>query len=151
MRPHHRYPTLEFRICDICPRVDEAIALVALFQAIVLWLWKLRRNNITFRVYRRDLIEENRWRASRYGLDGKMIDFGKTAEAPTRQLIRELLDLIAEEIDELQLERYIQPIEGMLVHGASADRQLRVYDSTDGDLLAVVDHLIEETKQGLDL
>lgn len=151
VRPHHRYPTLEFRICDICPRVDEAIALVALFQAIVLWLWKLRRNNITFRVYRRDLIEENRWRASRYGLDGKMIDFGKTAEAPTRQLIRELLDLIAEEIDELQLERYIQPIEGMLVHGASADRQLRVYDSTDGDLLAVVDHLIEETKQGLDL
>ncbi len=61
----------------------------------MLWLWKLRRNNITFRIYRRDLIEENRWRASRYGLDGKMIDFGKTAEAPTRQLVRELLELIS--------------------------------------------------------
>ena len=86
VRPHHKYPTLEFRVCDICTRIDEAIAIAALFQAIVLWLWKLRRSNITFRVYRRDLIEENRWRASRYGLDGKMIDFGKTAEVPTRQL-----------------------------------------------------------------
>ena len=101
LRPHHNYPTLEFRICDICTRVDEAIAIAALFQAIVLWLWKLRRKNITFRTYRKELIEENRWRAARYGLDGKMIDFGKTQELPTRQLIRELLEMVGEEIDEL--------------------------------------------------
>lgn len=151
VRPHHKYPTLEFRICDICTRIDEAIALVALFQALVLWLWKLRRNNITFRVYRRDLIEENRWRASRYGLDGKMIDFGKTQEMPTRQLIRELLELIAEEVDELGTRPYLQPIETMLALGTSADRQLRVYDSTDGDLKAVVDHLIAETQEGLEI
>jgi carboxylate-amine ligase len=151
VRPHHKYPTIEFRICDICTRVDEAIAIVAIYQALVLWLWKLRRNNVTFRIYRRDLIEENRWRASRYGLDGKMIDFGKSAEVPTRQLIRELLDLIGEEIDELGSRAYIQPIEQMLMHGTSADRQLRVYDSTDGDLKAVVDHLIAETKEGLEL
>lgn len=150
-RPHHQYPTLEFRICDICTRVDEAIAIAALFQAIVLWLWKLRRKNITFRVYRRELIEENRWRAARYGLDGKMIDFGKTMELPTRQLIRELLDLVAEELDELGTRAYIKPIEAMLIHGTSADRQLRVFDATDGDLKAVVDHLIAETKTGLDL
>ena len=150
-RPHHQYPTLEFRICDICTRVDEAIAIAALFQAIVLWLWKLRRKNITFRIYRRELIEENRWRASRYGLDGKMIDFGKTTELPTRQLIRELLDLVAEELDELETRAYIKPIEAMLIHGTSADRQLRVFDATDGDLNAVVDHLILETKTGLDL
>lgn len=151
VRPHHKYPTLEFRICDICTRVDEAMAIVALFQAIVLWLWKLRRSNVTFRVYRRDMLEENRWRASRYGLDGKMIDFGKMSEVPTRQLIRELLELISEEVDELGIRSYLQPIEQMLMHGTSADRQLRVFDGTDGDLKAVVDHLLAETALGLDL
>ncbi|HMN30402.1 MAG TPA: carboxylate-amine ligase [Caldilineaceae bacterium] len=151
VRPHHNYPTLEFRICDICTRIDEAIAVVALFQALVLWLWKLRQQNLTFRVYRRDLISENRWRASRYGLDGKMIDFGKTQELPTRQLIRELLELVAEEVDELGSGPFIKPIENMLIHGTSADRQLRVFDASDGDMKAVVDHLIDETKTGLDL
>ena len=149
VRPHHTYPTLEFRICDICTRAEEAVAIAALFQAIVLWLWNLRRRNITFRVYRRELILENKWRAMRYGLDGKMIDFGRNAEAPTRQLIRELLELIAEEIDELGTAQYIKPIENMLYNGTSADRQLRVADATDGDLKAVVDHLIAETREGL--
>ena len=149
VRPHHQYPTLEFRVCDICTRMDEAVAIAALFQAIVLWLWKLRQRNITFRVYRRELIEENRWRAARYGLDGKMIDFGKGAEVSTRQLIRELLELVGEEIDELGSRAYIAPIEAMLLHGTSADRQLRVYDAHEGDLRAVVDHLIAETKEGL--
>lgn len=150
-RPHHQYPTLEFRICDICTRVDEAIAIAALFQAIVLWLWKLRRKNLTFRTYRKELIEENRWRAARYGLDGKMIDFGKTEEVPTRQLIRELIEMLGEELDELGTRQYIAPIESMLIHGTSADRQLRVFDETQGDLRAVVDHLIQETKLGLEL
>ena len=150
VRPHHKYPTLEFRICDICTRVDEAMAITALFQALVLWLWKLRRNNITFRIYRRDLIEENRWRASRYGLDGKMIDFGKGQELPTRQLVRELVDLVAEEVDELGTRDYLRPIELMLMHGTSADRQLRIYDANDGDLKAVVDHLLAETATGVD-
>ncbi len=150
-RPHHAYPTLEFRVCDICTRADEAVAIAALFQAIVLWLWKLRRTNITFRTYRKELIEENRWRAARYGLDGKLIDFGKTEELPARQLIRELLEMVGEEVEELGTRRYLQPIEAMLAHGTSADRQLRVFDATDGDLKAVVDHLIAETKVGLDL
>jgi carboxylate-amine ligase len=148
-RPHHKYPTLEFRACDICTRIDEAIAIAAVMQALVLWLWKLRRKNITFRLYRRELIEENRWRAARYGLDGKMIDFGKSQELPVRQLVRELLELIGEEIDELGTRKHIAEIERMLMHGTSADRQLRVYDSTDGDLKAVVDHLIAETKEGI--
>ena len=116
---------------------------------IVLWLWKLRRKNITFRVYRRELIEENRWRAARYGLDGKLIDFGKSIELNTRQLIEELLDLVAEEIDELGTAAYLEPIQSILTNGTSADRQLRVYDETEGDLNAVVDHLIAETQIGL--
>ena len=149
VRPHHTYPTLEFRVCDICTRLDEAIAIAALFQAIVLWLWKLRSQNITFRVYRRDLIKENRWRAARYGLHGKMIDFGRMAELPTKQLIEELLDLVKDEIDELDLHEYIQTIRSMLQHGSSADRQLQVFEQSDGDLHAVVDHLIQETQEGL--
>ncbi|RME61411.1 MAG: carboxylate-amine ligase [Caldilineae bacterium] len=149
VRPHHTYPTLEFRVCDICTRVDEAIAIAALCQAIVLWHWKLRRRNITFRIYRRDLIAENKWRAARYGLDGKLIDFGKKTELPARALIRELLELLAEEIDELDIQKEIAPIHGMLENGTSADRQLRVYDAHEGDTRAVVQHLIAETKEGL--
>jgi carboxylate-amine ligase len=106
---------------------------------------------VTFRIYRRDMLEENRWRASRYGLDGKMIDFGKMAEVPTRQLIRELIEMLGEEFDELGTRAYLQPIEQMLMHGTSADRQLRIYDGSDGDLKAVVDHLLQETALGLDL
>ena len=147
VRPHHQYPTLEFRICDIPTRIDEAIAIAALFQAIVLWLWKLRRHNITFRVYRRELIEENRWRAARYGLDGKLIDFGKFAEVPARDLIRELLDMVAEEIDELGTADYIRPINALIEN--SEHKQLRVFEETGGDLKAVVDHLVAETKTGL--
>ena len=149
VRPHHLYPTLEFRTCDICTRVDEAIAIAALCQAIVLWHWKLRQRNITFRVYRRDLITENKWRAARYGLDGKLIDFGKKTELPARALIRELLEMLGEEIDELGIAAEIEPIHRMLEVGTSADRQLRVFDANDGDLKAVVQHLIAETKEGL--
>jgi carboxylate-amine ligase len=149
VRPHHQYPTLEFRICDICTRVDEAVAIAALFQAIVLWLWKLRRKNISFRVYRRELIEENRWRAARYGLDGKLIDFGKSIELPARGLIEELLDLVAEEVDELGTTVYLQPLRSILNAGTSADRQLSVFNESEGDLKAVVDHLISETQKGL--
>ena len=148
-RPHHKYPTLEFRICDICTKVDEAIAIAGIFQALVLWLWKLRQKNITFRVYRKELIDENRWRASRYGIDGKMIDFGKTEEIPARALVRELMELIGEEIDELGIRPHLKAIDDILMHGSSADRQLRVFDAHDGDIKAVVDHLIAETKQGL--
>ena len=147
VRPHHAYPTLEFRIFDICTRVEEAIAIAALCQALVLWHWKLRRRNITFRVYRRDRITENKWRAARYGLDGKLIDFGKRMELPARALIRELIELVAEEIEELGSRPYIEPIFDMLSNGTSADRQLRVYDANEGDLKAVVDHLIQETKE----
>nr|MBP8291606.1 carboxylate-amine ligase [Caldilineaceae bacterium] len=92
-----------------------------------------------------------RWRAARYGIDGKMIDFGKTEELPTRALVRELLELIGEEIEELGIRKHIRAIEDVLRHGTSADRQLRVHEANDGDIRSVVDHLIAETKQGLDV
>ncbi len=92
VRPHFQFPTLEFRMCDACTTIDEAIAIAAFLQAIVAWLWDLRQKNMTFRIYRRDLIEENRWRAIRYGLDGKLIDWGKEEELPARWLIRNSCD-----------------------------------------------------------
>ena len=91
VRPHHAFPTLEFRFLDVCTRVEEAVCVAALLQAIIAKLWKLRRDNMTFRVYAADLIEENKWRAVRYGLEGNLIDFGTEQERPARELVAEQL------------------------------------------------------------
>jgi len=147
VRPHPFFPTLEFRVCDIPSRIDETLAIAALIQAITAKLYKLYRQNLGFRLYRRALIEENKWRAARYGLDGKLIDFGKKEEAPTRDLIRELLEFVDDVVDELDSRREIEYIHRILEEGTSADRQLRVYQET-GDLRAVVDLLIKETLEG---
>lgn len=149
VRPHFLYPTLEFRMSDAVTTIDEALAIAALLQVVIAWLWDLRQHNMTFRLYRRDLIEENRWRAVRYGIDGKMIDWGKEKEVPTRWLIRELLRLVDPYVDDLGSRKYIEYIYTILEHGASADRQLRVYKESGGDLKAVVDYLIEETRRGV--
>lgn len=149
VRPHHKFPTLEFRFLDVCTRVKEASCVAALLQAIVLKLFKLRRDNMTFRVYASDLIEENKWRAVRYGLDGKLIDFGKKAECPARDLIREMLEWFLDDVvDELGSREAVEYAFRIMDEGSSADRQLAVYQRT-GDLNAVVDHLIAETEEGV--
>jgi len=149
VRPNWSYPTLEFRVCDVCTRVEEAVCLAAIFQAIVAKLWKLRRDNMTFRVYPHDLIEENKWRAVRYGLDGKLIDFGKQEELPARDLIRELIEwFIGDVVDELGSRQEIEYAYHILQEGSSADRQLATFERT-GDLKAVVDQLIQETSEGV--
>jgi carboxylate-amine ligase len=150
VRPNWKYPTLEFRICDVCTRVDEAVCAAAIFQAIVAKLWKLRRDNMTFRIYPTELIEENKWRAVRYGLGGKLIDFGKQEELPAGDLIRELIGwFIGDVVDELGSRREVEYAYRILEEGSSADRQLAVYERR-GDLTAVVDHLIAETAEGLE-
>ena len=149
VRPNSSYPTLEFRICDVCTRVDEAVCVAAIFQAIIAKLWKLRRDNMTFRVYPMDLIEENKWRAVRYGLDGKLIDFGKQEELSARDLIRELVEwFIGDVIDELGSRHEIEYVYRILQEGSSADRQIATYQRT-GDFKAVVDQLIQETSEGV--
>ena len=149
VRPNQSYPTIEFRINDVCTRVDEAICIAAIFQAIIFKLWKLRRDNLTFRVYPMELIEENKWRAVRYGLDGKLIDFGKQLEVPARDLICELIEwFIGDVIDELGSRQEIEYVYRILQEGSSADRQLATYQRT-GDLKAVVDQLIVETSEGV--
>jgi glutamate---cysteine ligase / carboxylate-amine ligase len=149
VRPNGRYPTLEIRICDVCTRVDEAVCIAAILQAVVAKLWKLRRDNMTFRVYPSDLIEENKWRAVRYGLNGNLIDFGKQAEAPAREMIRELIEwFIGDIADELGSRREIEYALTILENGSSADRQVAVYERTH-DLKSVVDSLIAETAEGV--
>lgn len=151
VRPNARYPTLEFRICDACTRVEEVICVAAIFQAIVLKLWKLRRDNLTFRIYRRALIEENKWRAVRYGLDGKLIDFGKQQELPARDLIHELIEwFIGDVVDELGSRKEVEYVYKILAEGSSADRQLRKYKET-GDMKAVVDQIVAETMEGCEI
>lgn len=149
IRPNHKYPTLEFRICDVCTRVDEAVCIAAICQALAFKMWKLRRDNMTFRIYPAVLIEENKWRAVRYGLDGKLIDFGKKEELPARDLIREMVEwLLADVIDEFGGRKDIEYVYKILEGGTSADRQLATYKRT-GSLKAVVDQLIEETAEGV--
>ena len=149
VRPNYNYPTLEFRICDVSTRVDEAICVAAIFQALIYKLWKLRRDNMTFRVYSHALIEENKWRAVRYGLDGKLIDFGKQVELPARELIREMIEwFIGDVMDELGSRKEIEYAYRILDEGTSADRQLATFRRT-GSLQAVVDQLIKETEEGV--
>ena len=149
VRPNYNYPTLEFRICDVCTRVDEATCMAAIFQALIFKLWKMRRENLTFRIYSPALIEENKWRAVRYGLDGKLIDFGKQTELPARELIREMIDwFLGDVIDELGSRKEIEYAYRILDEGTSADRQLATFRKT-GDLRAVVDQLIRETEEGV--
>jgi carboxylate-amine ligase len=150
IRLHPFFDTIEFRICDAQSRVDDTIALAAVMQAIVMKLEKLRRQNVTFRMYQRRLIDENRWRASRYGIDGKLIDFGRKCEMDERELLHEMLEFIAPEIDELGNHAELIHIEKILREGTGADRQLAVWERTH-DMKAVVDHIVAETYEGLNL
>lgn len=149
VRPHHAYPTLEFRVCDVCTRVDEAVCIAAILQAIVAKIWKLRRDNLTFRVYPSAMVEENKWRAVRFGLDGKLIDFGKEQEQPARELIAEMLQWFVDDVvDELGSRREVEYAFEIMRHGTSADRQLAVFDATK-DLKRVVDRIVAETAEGV--
>jgi carboxylate-amine ligase len=145
VRPHPNFGTLEFRVCDVPTRLEETLAIAALVQAVVVKLYRLYSRNMGFRLYRRALIEENKWRAARWGLDGRLIDFGKKAEVPMRDLALELLDLVDDVVDELGSRKYIEYVHAILRGGTSADRQLAVFRETN-DLHAVVRHVIAETR-----
>ncbi len=145
VRPHPAYGTLEFRMFDTATRVEEAVAIAALTQAIVVKLHRLYTHNQSWRIYRRALIEENKWRAARYGIEGKLIDFGREAEVPVRELMLELMEFIDDVVDDLGSRSSVEYIHTILNEGTSAERQLRVYQQT-GDLKEVVRHLVMETR-----
>ena len=145
VRPHPTFGTLEFRMFDVTTRVEEAVAIAALTQAIVVKLHRLYTSNMSWRLYRRALVEENKWRAARYGIEGKLIDFGKEAEVPMRELMNELLELVDDVVDELGSRSAVDYIHTIMNEGTSAERQLRIYRQS-GDLRDVVRHLVAETR-----
>jgi carboxylate-amine ligase len=148
IRPHPYFPTLEFRVCDMPMRLEESIAIAALCQAVLAKLYQLHKQNLTFRHYSRALLMENKWRAARYGLDGKLIDFGRQEEVPARRLIGEILEFVSDVVEELGSREEIGYIQRILEEGTGADRQLKVFHET-GDLKRVVDYMITETERGL--
>ena len=148
IRLHPFFDTLEVRVCDAQSRVDDTLAMAALIQAIIAKLHKLQWQNMSFRIYRRRLIDENRWRASRYGIDGKLIDFGKEAEVETRGLLNELLEFISTEVNELGSKNEIAHVERIMLEGTGADRQLAAWEHTR-NMKGVVDQIVAETYEGL--
>jgi carboxylate-amine ligase len=148
IRPHPFFSTIEVRICDIPMRADESLAIAALIQATMAKLYKLHSRNQGFRMYSRALIMENKWRASRYGLDGKLIDFGREKEVPARELMLEYLDFVDDVLDELDSRQEVEYIRTILDKGCGAERQLKVFEQT-GDLKKVVEYMVSETAAGL--
>jgi carboxylate-amine ligase len=145
LRPQPTFGTLEFRICDVPTAPCASIAIAALAQAIIVKLYRLREKNLGFRRYHRALIEENKWRAARWGIDGKLIDFGKRQEVPMRQLAEELLEFIDDVVDDLGSRREVEYVRTILRDGTSAEKQVQIYRET-GDLRAVVRSIVDETR-----
>lgn len=152
MRPSARFPTLEMRITDVCPLVEDSVAIAALFQSILRLLYRLRRKNQRWRQYPPLLIRENRWRAQRYGVEQGMVDFGKGAIVPFGELLEELFELVAEDADHFGTTAEVQHARKVLERGTSADRQLARFEEAKalgGDdhaaLVAVVDEIVKET------
>ncbi|MBK8208581.1 MAG: carboxylate-amine ligase [Rhodospirillales bacterium] len=156
IRPSARFPTLEMRITDVCPLLDDAIAVAALFQCVIRMLWRLRRGNQRWRIYDRMLIEENRWRAKRYGIDEGLVDFGRGEVVGCEALLDELIELTAEDASALDCEAEILHCRKIIARGTSAHRQLETYasalgrgSSSEQAVRDVVDTLIEETVREL--
>ena len=147
IRVHPFYPTLEVRICDVPLTINETICLTALIQALVAKLYKLKTQNLNFIIYHRALINENKWRAGRYGLDGKMIDFGKECEVDARLLMEELLEFVDDVVDDLGSRKEVEYLRTIIKNGTGADRQLAVFEKTQ-DLTKVVDYIMEQTILG---
>lgn len=149
IRPHAYFETLEFRVCDIPSRWEESVAIAALCQALVAKLCRLLEKNLEYRWYPRAVIEENKHRALRKGLDARLIDFRQEAEAPARLLILELLDFVDDVVDDLGSRTEFEYLRGWVESGQTgADRQLAAFEATR-DMRAVVDLLAEETRRGL--
>jgi carboxylate-amine ligase len=144
IRPHPYFNTLEFRICDMQTTAEETLMLAALMQAIVAKLYRLRERNLGFRQYHRSLLMENRWRAMRHGLEGRLIDFGKEHEVPIADLLEELLAFVDEVVDDLGSRPYIEYARSVIAAGNGAQRQLATYAQT-GDLRAVMARVVHET------
>jgi len=158
IRPSSRYPTLEMRASDVCTRLDDAMTVAALYQCLLSYLYRLRRENLKFRIYPPMLIEENMWRAQRYGTDGSLVDFGKGRLVPMAELVEELLELVAQDAVELGVRDEVRHAREIVASGTSAHRQLATYEAALAGgadrheaLQAVVDELIVDTLHAIEI
>ncbi|ABV93491.1 carboxylate-amine ligase [Dinoroseobacter shibae DFL 12 = DSM 16493] len=156
LRPSHNFPTLESRICDVCPRLEDTLSLAAATQALMRMLWGLKTHNMRWRAYDRFLISENRWRAQRYGARGSLIDFGRGAVVDSTELVEELIELIGADARALGGLAEVERLREIAADGSSADRQRAVRRAaleagqSDAEAMnAVVRHLIEEFHRDL--
>lgn len=158
IRPSSRYPTLEMRVSDVCTRLDDAMTVAALYQCLLGFLYRLRRNNQRWRTYAPGIIEENVWRAQRYGTRGTLVDFGKGMLVPFGDLLEEMIELVAQDAVEFDVRDEIRHSRDIVADGTSADRQISAYEKSRADgaaeheaLQAVVDELIVDTLYGIDV
>ncbi len=152
LRPSARFPTIEMRLTDVCPDLEDGLAIAALFVCICRMLYRLRRANQSWRTYPLFLLEENRWRAQRYGVEGTLFDFGKGELVPFADLMEELVALSSEHAGALGCEQELQRVRRIVAQGTGADRQLGLYRQLveagrePGEALkGVVARLLEET------
>lgn len=157
VRPSARFPTLEMRISDMCTGLEDTLCIAAMYRCLLSMLMRLRRQNQRWRIYAAMLVEENRWRAQRYGMDRGLVDFGKGAVVPFADLVDELVMLPAEEADALGCRAELAHARTIVARGTSADAQLRAFAharaagaDVQEALVAVVDWLIAESVAGLD-
>ena len=151
-RPSVRYPTLETRVMDICTLLDDAVAIAALIVCLMRMLWRLRCNNQRWRIYTPMLINENRWRAIRYGFDAGMVDLAKGDVIPFADLLEEIIELVSDDAEALDCVDEINSLRDIIARGSSAHRQIARYEqvmadggSEDDALGAVIQQLIAET------
>ncbi len=156
IRPSSRYPTLEMRVSDVCTRLDDAMTIAALYQCLLSFFYRLKRNNQKWRIYAPSIIEENMWRAQRYGTDGTLVDFGKRELIPMSRLIEEIIELVAQDAIEFNVRDEVRHARRIVAEGTSAHRQIATYESSLSSgaseheaLQAVVDELIEDTLYGI--
>ena len=157
MRPSAKFPTLEMRLADVCPLLEDSLTVAALYSCVLRMLFRLRRNNQRWRIYPQTLVEENRWIAQRFGVEGKLIDFGIPAPVPFADLIEEIIELTAEDAAALGCEKEVQHAREIIRRGTSAERQIACYraateagDSKKAALIKVVDQVLNETVSGID-
>ncbi len=156
IRPSSKYPTLEMRVSDVCTRLDDAMTIAALYQCLLSFFYRLKRNNQKWRIYAPSIIEENMWRAQRYGTDGSLVDFGKRELIPMSQLIEEIIELVAQDAIEFNVRDEVRHARTIVSEGTSAHRQIATYEkalaggaSEHEALQSVVDELIEDTLYGI--
>ncbi len=145
--PHYRFPTLVIRICDMAPSLNDTLAITALVQATVAWMVDLRDRNLSWRPYERILVAENKWRAVRYGLEGRLIDWGVEESLPAADLIRELVERVEPYAHRLNSIDALLHVHTILARGTSAEQQLATWKASNHDLRAVVDMVVAETEK----